>query len=321
MKEVSLTGHRILHQYNPKPIDIPAFCQPGFFFNETAHLRQQLNGPFHLVSALNQRTGLADARCAFFVKAGCAVSPGAAPFGSVEFTETLPDSILDEFLCTLDKAVKSTGVATFQLVTYPNCYAPEQATRLSTKLLDYGFQLIAENPTFFLSVSDQNFDSKLVPAERRRLRKCRESGFRFEHQQNQGINNVVKFVQMARQQQGYPLPVSADYLGHLLRTFPDHFSVFTVFDNQMLAAMIITVRIREDILYSFLPASNTDYRTFSPMVMLHDGLYTYCQQQGIRLLDLGVSLDSSRLPKPSLIRFKRNLGAQESPKQVFEKRF
>ncbi|WP_461111500.1 GNAT family N-acetyltransferase [Spirosoma jeollabukense] len=321
MNQISVTSHTILHQYNPKPIDIPAFCQPGFFFNETAHLRQQLDGQFHLLSALNQRTGLADARCAFFIKAGDAVSPGAAPFGSIEFVSTLPDSILDQFLCSLSEAVKSTGATMFRLITYPHCYAPEQSMRLGTKLLTYGFQLIAENPTFFLSVSDQNFDSNLVPAERRRLRKCQEAGFGFEHQLSPNISNIVKFVQKARQQQGYPLPVSADYLSHLLRTFPDHFSVFTVSDNQTLAAMMITVRIREDILYSFLPASNTDYRTFSPMVMLHDGLYTYCQQQGIQLLDLGLSLDSFRLPKPSLMRFKHNLGAQESPKQVFEKQF
>lgn len=321
MNKISLAGHTILYQYNPKPIDIPAFYQPGFFFNETAHLRQQLDGQFRLVSALNQRSGLADARCAFFIKAGCAVSPGAAPFGSVEFTETLPDSVLDEFLWSLNEAVKYTGATTFRLVTYPHCYAPEQAARLSLKLLKYGFELIEENQSFFLPISNHQFDSTLVPAERRRLRKCREAGFHFEHQQNPDTSSVVKFVQTARQQQGYPLPVSADHLAHLLRTFPDHFSVFSVYDNHMLAAMMITVRIRKDILYTFLPASNTDYRTFSPMVMLYDGLYTYCQQQGIRLLDLGVSLDSSHLPKPSLIRFKRNLGAKESPKQVFEKRF
>ena len=320
MSQLSVTSHTILHQYNPQSADIPAFCQPGFLFNETDHLYQQLDGQFHLLSALNQRTGLADARCAFFIHSNGAFSPGAAPFGSVEFAETLPDSVLDEFLRSLIDAVRTTGATTFRLVTYPHCYAPEQAARLSMKLNEHGFQLIAENQTFFLPVSDQHFESNLVPAERRRLRKCREAGFHFAHQKNPAISDVVNFVQKVRQQQGYLLPVSADYLAHLLRTFPDRFSVFTVCDDQTLAAMMITVRIRKDILYTFLPASNADYGTFSPMVMLHDGLFRYCQQQGIRLLDLGVSLDSSNLPKSSLIRFKRNLGAQESPKQVFEKK-
>lgn len=107
VNQISLADHTILYQYNPKPIDRPAFCQPGFFFNETAHLRQQLDGQFHVLSALNQRTGLADARCAFFINANCAFSPGAAPFGSVEFTDTLPDSVLDEFLYSLIEAVRT----------------------------------------------------------------------------------------------------------------------------------------------------------------------------------------------------------------------
>ncbi len=83
----------------------------------------------------------------------------------------------------------------------------------------------------------------------------------------------------------------------------------------------MTVRVRDDILYTFLPASNPAYHAYSPLVLLMDGLFEYCQQQQIRLLDLGVSLDGNHQPKPSLLRFKRNLGALESPKVCFEKRF
>ncbi|GAB4027621.1 hypothetical protein GCM10028773_59450 [Spirosoma koreense] len=57
------------------------------------------------------------------------------------------------------------------------------------------------------------------------------------------------------------------------------------------------------------------------MVMLLDGLFVYCQQHRIQLLDLGTALDENGQPKPGLMRFKRNVGAQESPKLVFEKRF
>jgi hypothetical protein len=55
------------------------------------------------------------------------------------------------------------------------------------------------------------------------------------------------------------------------------------------------------------------------MVLLTDGLWTYCQQQRIELLDLGVSLNSDRTPKPSLTQFKRNLGAQTSAKTTVER--
>jgi lipid II:glycine glycyltransferase (peptidoglycan interpeptide bridge formation enzyme) len=104
-----------------------------------------------------------------------------------------------------------------------------------------------------------------------------------------------------------------------LHTFPDEFRVFVVNDQSRITALSVVVRVRDDILYNFLPASHPDYSTFSPMVMLIGGLFTYCQHQGIPLLDLGVSLDGTGQPKPSLIHFKRNLGAQVSPKLTFEK--
>lgn len=276
-----------------------------------------------MLTALNQRTGRTEARCAIFLHSSVAVSPIAAPFGSIEFAETLPDQVLDMFLNSLIEAVQTNGtLTTLRLVNYPHCYAPEQATRLSVRLPEHGFRLIENNQTFFLPITScQSFEHNLVPAERRRLRKCREADFQVEHLPSPDIANVVNFLQETRQQQGYPLTLRPEYLADLVQQFPEQFLVFSVNDGPKLAALTVAVRVREDILYNFMPASHPAYRTFSPMVMLTDGLFTYCQQQGIKLLDLGTSLDGNNQSKPSLIRFKRNLGAQESPKFVFEKYF
>ncbi|WP_420149002.1 GNAT family N-acetyltransferase [Spirosoma sp.] len=301
---------------------IPEFGQSGFFFNNLEHLRHQHSGSFHLLTAQNQRTGLAEARCAFFVDAGKAISPVAAPFGSVEFTETLPEPVLDTFLHALSNAIRSIGTSTtFRLTHYPCCYAPEQTALLRKKLPKYGFQLTRTDQTFYLPVDAGMFGQLIAPAERRRLRKCREAGFQFQHWTSPNITDVVNFVQDTRRQQGYQLTICPKNLTNLLHRFPDQFLVFTVYDGLKLAALSIAIRVREDILYSFLPASHPDYRTFSPTVMLVDGLYTFCQKEAIRLLDLGTSLDGNNQPKSSLRRFKRNLGALESPKFVFEKHF
>lgn len=272
-----------------------------------------------MLTALNQRTGRTEARCAVFFHSEGVVSPGAAPFGSIEFAETLPDRVLDAFLDSLIETVRANAAGTtLRLVNYPHCYAPEQAARLTVKLPGYGFRLIETNQTFFLPITTENFAQIIVPAERRRLRKCREAGFQVKQRLSPDVADVVNFLQQTRQQQGYQLTVRPEYLVSLLQKFPEQFLVFTVNDGPKLAALTVSVRVRDDILYNFLPASHPAYRTFSPMVMLTDGLFTYCQQQGIRLLDLGTSLDSDNQPKPSLIRFKRNLGAQESPKLIFE---
>ncbi|WP_461084403.1 GNAT family N-acetyltransferase [Spirosoma flavus] len=314
-----MATYTMLLQEKPQSTDIPEFCESGFFFNELSHLQQQQDGQFHLLTALNQTTQQADARCAFFIRSNEAVSPGAAPFGSIEFTEKLPDSILDEFLDTLTESVRATATTTFRLVNYPHCYAPGQARRLTRKLFRHGFRVVETNQNFFLPINNQDFASLVEPEQRRRLNKCRNADFQFSQWKNPPFTTVVDFLKETRQQQGYRLTLSPERLTELLQNFPDQFLVFAVTDGPNLAALTVAVRVRHDILYNFMPASHPDYRTFSPMVMLTDGLYTYCQQQGIRLLDLGVSLDSNHCPKPSLMRFKRNLGAVTSPKLIFEK--
>jgi hypothetical protein len=316
-----MDDYTILLQTNPDGSSIPEFYQSGFFFNEPFHLQQQQHGRFHLITAINQITRQAEARCAFFIDSDKAVSPRAAPFGSIEFAENLPDAVLDDFVDTLIKAVRETAAPTLRLVNYPHCYAPRQASHLTEKLFRHGFHLLKSHQNFFLTISNQSFAHLIEPAQRRRLRKCRESGFHVVHQTKPNIAETVRFLAKTRQQQGYQLTICPERLANLLYTFPNQFLVFIVTDGPTLAALTIAVRVRHDILYNFMPASHPDYRTFSPMVMLTDGLFTYCQQQNIRLLDLGVSLDSNQQPKPSLIRFKRNLGALESPKLIFEKRF
>ena len=296
---------------------ITPFSQPGFFFNEPLHLQQQ--GRFHLLTAFNSCTRQTDARCAFFVQPTYALSPLAAPFGSVEFTENLPDQLLDAFIGSLLQEAQCLGAITLRLVHYPTCYAPVQTERLTAKLLAHGFKITENHATFFLRVGEHDFERGLVSAERRRLRKAGRMGFRVAYQLHPNVDDVISFVQETRQRKGYSLTIAPEQVRNLLRNYPDRYAVFAVMDGQTTAALTITVRVRHDVLYSFLPASNPDYATYSPMVLLTDGLFRYCQQQQIRLLDLGLSLDHNRQPKPSLMRFKRNLGAQESPKLVFER--
>ena len=311
--------YTILRQRNPRPAEMPPFCQSGFFFNDAAHLCQQSSYPLYAVAALNRASRRAEARCSFFVTPGGAVSPAAAPFGSVEFTETLPDSVLDLVISQLIEAARSAGATTLRLVSFPACYAPVQTERLRVKLPEHGFDLVPSHSTFFLPVAADSFVRNLVSAERQRLRKCQRAGLQVVQWPSPNVDEVVHFIDRTRCQKGYPLTIAPERLAALLHGFPNQFRVFAVTDGAMLAALTVAVRVRDDILYNFLPASNPDYQTFSPMVMLTGGLYDYCRGQGIKLLDLGTSLDGNGQPKESLMRFKRNLGAQESPKLIFEK--
>lgn len=312
-----MRDYTILRQRSPLPAAIPRFSQPGFFFNDADYLSEH-TGLFCVITALNQATGQADARCTFFIESNRAVSPAAAPFGSVEFVPTLPDSVLNSLIDALVDEARATGAPRLRLVNYPHCYAPEQALRLTNQLLQRGFRVVADNQNFFLPVIHEAFENTIDASERRRLQKCRRAGFQFTQWDSPDLDAVTSFLVRTRQQRGYALTLSTERLRCLIQTFPNQFPVFVVNDGPIIAALTVAVRVRDDILYNFLPASDPDYHAHSPMVLLTDGLFGYCQQGQIRLLDLGVSLDGNHQPKPSLMRFKRNLGALESPKLIFE---
>lgn len=309
----------ILHYDCFQTTAIPHFYQRGFLFNEARHISQQSDRPFHTIIAVNADTGQAEARYTFFLESTIATSPMAAPFGSIEFAENLPDFVLDEFLQTLLQTANDVGASTLRIVNYPHCYAPRQAVQLTKLLTERGFSITEMHENAYLPVTHESFEQTIVAAERRRLRKCQRADFQFKQWTNPDIDLVTAFIIETRRLQDYQLSLSAERLASLLHLFPDEFGVFVVNDQSRIIALSVVVRVRGDILYNFLPVSHPDYRTFSPMVMLIDGLFTYCQQEGIRLLDLGVSLDGTNQPKPSLIRFKQNLGAQVSPKLTFEK--
>ena len=299
----------------------PDFSEPGFFFNEEKQLKQQDSGGFQLLTALNQGTNQADARCALFIDNQLAISPKMAPFGSVEFVESLPELTLMALLDALEQAVIRLGLPALRLTNYPRCYAPRQADRLARHLRRRGYEVTNHLINFHLAVTPDPLLPRLHPSERRRLAMCRRAGFRVMHWADAPPDVVVEFIRQSREAQHYPLSMAPHRLADRLRTCPDQYPVFAVFDGPILAALTVAVRVRADILYNFLPADNLAYRRFSPAVLLTQGLYAYCQQAGITLLDLGVSVDEHQQPKPGLMRFKRHLGASESSKLVWEKRF
>ena len=290
----------------------------GFFFNNPEHLDQQTDGAIYRLSLQNAISGLAEVRCAFMVQGEVATSPIAAPFGSIEFTENVSPYALGEFVDALVEKARLSRCRLLRLVSYPHCYAPRHMHRLVYSLADRGFNIINNTPTFYLPVGYNSLLERMNAQERQRLRKSQRAGLVASHWANPSIATVLDFIQNSRLQLGYPLTISMDNLSRLLHQFPDQFPVFVVREGQKLAALCVCVRVRHDILYSFLPASSANYQEFSPMVMLVNHLYQYSQHEGINVLDLGSSLDANQQLKPSLARFKQNMGAVPSPKLTFE---
>lgn len=290
----------------------------GFFFNDLDHLDQQTDNTIHRLALQNAITGNADVRCAFVLRGDIAISPIAAPFGSIEFTKNISPYELGDFVAALIEKARLTRCRRLRLVNYPHCYAPRHIHRLIYVLAERGFDIINNTPTFYLPVGGNSLLERMDAQERQRLRKCQRVGLVASHWANPSIPTVLDFIRESRLQRDYPLTISIDYLSRLLHRFPEQFPVFVVREGQNITALCVCVRVRHDILYTFLPASSANYQEFSPMVMLIDHLYQYSQYEGINILDLGSSLDTDQQLKPSLARFKQNMGAVTSPKLTFE---
>lgn len=254
-----------------------------------------------------------------FVQDTKGVSPYRASFGSFEVAEYVSHADFSEWLISIELFAQNKGISDLEIKHYPNCYNPARSTFVRRGLLRHGFEITQSIDNQFIEIKETDFERGLHASERRRLRKCMRASFRFEEWRNPSTQAVYEFIRHNRQLLGYSLSFSFEQLEMWLEVFPANFRVFCVKDVDTIASLTLTVRVGEKVLYNFCPADNLSYRNYSPAVLLNKGLYEYAKNEGIIVLDLGISIDSEGKTKPSLKRFKHNLGAKDSEKYIFYK--
>ncbi|MFN4147497.1 MAG: GNAT family N-acetyltransferase [Runella sp.] len=246
-------------------------------------------------------------------------SPYRASFGSFEVVEHLSHRVFGEWLQGIEKFVKIQQISSLEIVHYPQCYAPAQSAFIKRGLLRQGFIIEKNFENHYFNVNQQPYVQHLHPSERRRLRKCQRAGFCFEEWFSPNPEEVFAFIEQNRKALGYKLSFDLGQLKQWLYIFPEQFKVFAVKDDDTIVSLALVVRVGPRVLYNFCPADRLLYRSFSPTVMLHEGLYQYCQKENISILDLGISVNAYGQPKQSLMRFKSKLGAVICPKMTFAK--
>lgn len=274
-----------------------ALPQLTFVINDFA-THTQIHGIFHV-----------------FLSYQTARSPASAPFGSFEVAEHIGYDIFGKWLTWIETYLKEHDIKNIHIKHYPECYHWSRATFVKRALLRYNFTTPQQLENQYIEIADFQFHA----SEKRRLRKCIEAGFKFEQPTHICPEEIYEFIAKNRRDLGYKMTFSLAMFQEWLITFPDDFLVFWVKDNDQIAALTIAVRVGATVLYNFYPTYHVAYRSFSPSVLLHQGLIDYCKKQQIKILDLGISVDESGTPKPSLVRFKRNLGAKSCQKYIFQK--
>jgi hypothetical protein len=243
------------------------------------------------------------------------LSPGRAPFGGPQLAETLPLAAVEAFIAHSLSTLAARGFRFMSQTLLPTAYAPLMSTRVAAVLLAHGHQVNAVQTTLThgLLVGEQSFEVAIKPSAQRRLKRLRALGYTWQTEPATELPSMLADLTRWRAERGHVTSLHADGLAALLASFPAHFPLFSVRGpNGERAAVTVAVWTTPTALYYFLPASDPALATQSPAILMIAGMHAFCRAAGGTLLDLGPSLTTDGTLHPSLLHFKRSLGATPS---------
>jgi hypothetical protein len=294
----------------------PAFER--FLFNEERHLRSQSLTDWNTFSLVDLSAKLIIAQIHIHLDNRLASSPYKAPFGSIEFNETLSAESLFYFMSKVEEELRKKNIAKLVIKDAPQIYRPNQSPVLSVVLTDLGFKITKLEINSSISVDEMLWIEKISDSEQRRLRKCENEKLVFKQIQLSQLKLVYDFISECRKERGNLLSMTYESLESTVKMCESDFFLFGVFQEDEMIAACICVRVTKSIIYNFYPAHRKSADQLSPLVFLLDNLYKYCQVNGFRMIDLGTSALPSGI-NFSLLNFKTEVGGKPSMKLTFEK--
>lgn len=281
----------------------------SFLYLQPAHQRLAPGGrtlSFYLEDAVARRS-VAQLHVMLDAAGGWARSPGQAPFGAVQLAADVSVAALHFFLDEVEQALRGQGIRQLSLRGYPFAYDPAGAATLAETLRQRNYRVALAEQNYHLD-PQRPYEASLHPSERRRLHKCRRHGLHFEQEPPFLLPAAYAFIAACRQERGQGLSLPLERVQALFKAFPKEHFLFSVREpSGEWAALTIAIRVSEQVVYNFYPASPLRCNFLSPVVLLNEGLHAFAQASGVAVLDLGTStLDAE--PNTSLLRFKRHLG-------------
>ncbi|WP_303311313.1 hypothetical protein [Hymenobacter sp. BT730] len=203
------------------------------------------------------------------------ITPYQAPFGGIQIADSVSGEVLHSFLIAVLAELQSQRLPLVRLRLYPAAYAPAAVSKLAQALTSLGFQISQAEENHHLPLREE-YEAGLHPSERRRLRKCQQAGMQFEQEPPLLLPLAYEFLAQCRQEKGQALSLPLERLQELFQQFPRDFFLFSVRDAKgNWAALTVAIRINEQVLYNFYPASPLAYNAYSPVVLLNAGLHAF----------------------------------------------
>jgi hypothetical protein len=288
---------------------VPEGFTPEFelgIFHTQQHLLLQAETGWHSFSIIESNRKTIHGIIRIHIHEYVARSPLKSPFGSFLFSKDVSLVLLDEFVRFVEEKLKAKRVESFQLKNQPEIYEPSKGTTLKSVLTNAGYIIQQEETSAIIPVETSLFESRIHRTKKPRLKKCREQ-FEFHEVPNKRLDEVYDFLNTCRAEKGYALSLSLEELQRTITAFPDRFLLHQATDQDKMVAASISIRVNENVLYTFYYDHLRAYDSVTPIVFLCDGLYNFCQKNQLSLLDLGTSNPNGKLNQ-SLLDFILSLG-------------
>jgi hypothetical protein len=295
-----------------------SFCFEESLFNLAEHRMLQAPEGWLPFYVLNTEDKTICASIYFYIESGEAKSPLRSPYGSVEFSGSVPEIKIFEFLKFFEQRLRQKNITSITIKNYPEAYYKHHATLLQVFYSNLHYSVITAEVGSVIHVNHRNIKLLYHRSEKRRMEKAVSRGFAVRQLPVASATVVYTFIERCRKEKNYVLSMSADQFKVAVNKFPDRYLLFGVFDGEKMIAGSIVIRIKKNIVYDFFHDHDPAYDQYSPVALLVAGMYSFCQQNDIELFDLGTSALNG-LPNFSLLHFKKFLGGQPTAKFVFHK--
>jgi hypothetical protein len=296
-----------------------AFNFDNYLFNKLKHINTQgleQRADYFIINNVKKRI---EGKIHFLIDDGIAYSPYRSLFGSFEFNPRIHPNILMDFWRFIEDDLRAKQINEVRITAFAECYAPKKAEIIHKTLTADGFTISLQAINHHITVTESPLSDRMHAMEQRRLNKSRHSGFQFAQEPAESIKEIYGYLEQCRSEQNLQMSITLEKLMVYLEEFPQNYLLFSVRDGDRIMAATVAIIVHRHILYNFLPGSLDKFNAFSPTVMLCDGLYSYCQDRSIELLDLGISTEKDGKDQLSLISFKERIGGAQSFKYFYQK--
>lgn len=286
-------------------------------FHQLQHVKLQ-GGDWKFYGIVDQQRNLIVAFFPISISASTATSPKRSPFGSIIMESAVPEVVVIAFIDFVEADLREARVDSIRVTHAPALYFPEQTQTIHAAFMARDYTVTTVMSAVQV-ITDLPFESRLHYSERKRLRKSQEAGFVCKQLSIQALSEVYDFLYQCRSKKGYSLSLTKQECLALSQKFPENILLFGCFDQTRWVAAAIVIKVTNTIFYDFYHDHDADYDQMSPVVALNGYMYEVCQQEHIRLFDLGTSMTDDTVNQ-SLLDFKLKLGATLTPKYTFTKR-